>query len=137
MVIDTAGLRKRGKVYENAEKFSVLRALQAIDRSDICLVLIDAETGIREQDKKIAGYAIDAGKSIMIVVNKWDTVNKDTNTMNKWEKEIRAHFQFITYAPIVFISAKTKQRIRTLFPEINRVYFNFSRRVQTLSLIHI
>jgi len=131
VVIDTAGLRKRGKVYENAEKFSVLRALQAIDRSDICLVLIDAETGIREQDKKIAGYAIDAGKSIMIVVNKWDTVNKDTNTMNKWEKEIRAHFQFITYAPIVFISAKTKQRIRTLFPEINRVYFNFSRRVQT------
>jgi len=87
VVIDTAGLRKRGKVYENAEKYSVLRALQAIDRSDICLVLIDAETGIREQDKKIAGYAIDAGKSIMIVVNKWDTVEKDTNTMNRWEKK--------------------------------------------------
>lgn len=131
VVIDTAGLRKRGKVYENAEKYSVLRALQAIDRSDICLVLIDAETGIREQDKKIAGYAIDAGKSIMIVVNKWDTVEKETNTMNKWEKEIRAHFQFITYAPIAFLSAKTKQRVKTLFPEINRVYTNFSRRVQT------
>jgi GTP-binding protein len=131
VVIDTAGLRKRGKVYENAEKYSVLRALQAIDRSDICLVLIDAETGIREQDKKIAGYAIDAGKSIMIVVNKWDTIDKDTNTMNKWEKEIRAHFQFITYAPIIFLSAKTKQRIKTLFPEINRIYHNFTRRVQT------
>lgn len=131
VVIDTAGLRKRGKVYENAEKYSVLRALQAIDRSDICLVLIDAETGIREQDKKIAGYAIEAGKSIMIVVNKWDTVEKDTNTMNKWEKEIRSHFQFITYAPIVFLSAKMRQRIKTLFPEINRVYHNFTRRVQT------
>ena len=131
VVIDTAGLRKRGKVYENAEKYSVLRALSAIDRSDICLILIDAEAGIREQDKKIAGYAIDAGKSIMVVVNKWDTVEKDTNTMNKWEKEIRAHFQFITYAPIVFLSAKTKQRVKTLFPEINRIYGNFTRRVQT------
>lgn len=131
VVIDTAGLRKRGKVYENAEKYSVLRALSAIDRSDICLILIDAEVGIREQDKKIAGYAIDAGKSIMVVVNKWDTVEKDTNTMNKWEKEIRAHFQFITYAPIVFLSAKTKQRVKTLFPEIKRIYTNYSRRVQT------
>jgi GTP-binding protein len=131
VVIDTAGLRKRGKVYENAEKYSVLRALSAIDRSDICLILIDAETGIREQDKKIAGYAIDAGKSIMIVVNKWDTVNKDTNTMNKWEKEIRAHFQFITYAPIIFLSALTKQRVKTLFPEIKRIFQNYTRRVQT------
>lgn len=131
VVIDTAGMRKKGKVYENAEKYSVLRALSAIDRSDICLVLIDAETGIREQDKKIAGYATEAGKAIMIVVNKWDTVEKDTNTMNKWEKEIRAHFQFITYAPIVFISAKSSQRIHTLFPEIDRVYTNYNRRVQT------
>lgn len=131
VVIDTAGLRKRGKVYENAEKYSVLRAMSAIDRSDISLLLIDAETGIREQDKKIASYALDAGKSMMIVVNKWDTVEKDTNTMNKWEKEIRSHFQFLTYAPIVFLSAKTKQRVRTLFPEINRVYKNYTRRVQT------
>lgn len=131
VVIDTAGLRKKGKVYENAEKYSVLRALSAIDRSDICLILIDAETGIREQDKKIAGYAIEAGKSIIIVVNKWDTVEKDTNTMNRWEKEIRSHFQFITYAPIVFLSAKTKQRVSTLFPEIQRIYSNFNRRVQT------
>ncbi len=131
VVIDTAGMRKKGKVYENAEKYSVLRALSAIDRSDICLILIDAETGIREQDKKIAGYAIEAGKSIMIVVNKWDTVEKDTNTMNRWEKEIRSHFQFITYAPIVFLSALTKKRVSTLFPEIQRIYNNFDRRVQT------
>jgi GTP-binding protein len=131
VVIDTAGLRKRGKVYENAEKYSVLRALSAIDRSDICLLLIDAETGIREQDKKIASYAIDAGKAIVIVVNKWDTVEKDTYTMNKWEKEIESHFQFITYAPIVFLSALTKQRIKTIFPEIKRIYHNYSRRVQT------
>ena len=131
VVIDTAGLRKRGKVYENAEKYSVLRALSAIDRSDICLLLIDAETGIREQDKKIASYAIDAGKAIMIVVNKWDTVDKDTYTMNKWEKEIRSHFQFLSYSPIVFLSALTKQRVKTLFPEIKRVYQNYTRRVQT------
>ena len=131
VVIDTAGMRKKGRVYENAEKYSVLRAMSAIDRSDICLILIDAEVGIREQDKKIAGYAIDAGKSIIIVVNKWDTVVKDTGTMIRWEKEIRSHFQFITYAPIIFLSATTKQRVKTLFPAIERIYGNFSRRVQT------
>jgi GTP-binding protein len=131
VVIDTAGLRKRGKVYENAEKYSVLRALSAIDRADVCLILIDAETGIREQDKKIAGYALDAGKAIMIVVNKWDTVEKNTNTMIRWEKEIRSHFQFITFAPIVFISALTKQRVKTIFPAIKTAYENYSRRVQT------
>jgi GTP-binding protein len=131
VVIDTAGLRKKGKVYENAEKYSVLRALSAIDRTDICLVLLDAETGIREQDKKIAGYAIEAGKAIMIVVNKWDTVEKDTNTMNRWEKEIRSHFQFIPYAPILFLSALTNQRIKTIFPAIKQTYENYNRRVQT------
>jgi len=131
VVIDTAGLRKKGKVYENAEKYSVLRALSAIDRSDICLILIDAETGIREQDKKIAGYAVDAGKAIVIVVNKWDTVEKDNRTMNLWEKELRSHFQFITYAPIVYLSALTKQRVKTLFPVIKGVFENYSRRVQT------
>ena len=131
VVIDTAGLRKKGKVYENAEKYSVLRALSAIDRSDICLILIDAETGIREQDKKIAGYATEAGKGIIIVVNKWDTVEKDTNTMIRWEREIYSHFQFISYAPIVFLSAKTKQRVKTMFPVISEVFKNYNRRVQT------
>jgi GTP-binding protein len=131
VIIDTAGLRKRGKVYENAEKYSVLRALSAIDRSDICMVLIDAEVGIREQDKKIAGYAMDAGKAIIIVVNKWDLLEKDNHTMNRWEQELRSHFQFITFAPIVFLSAKTKQRVKTIFPVINQVYTNYNRRVQT------
>lgn len=131
VVIDTAGLRKKGKVYENAEKYSVLRALSAIDRSDICLILIDAETGIREQDKKITGYAVDAGKGIILVVNKWDTISKDTNTMKRWEKEIKSHFQFVTYAPIIFLSALTHKRVNTLFPHIKQVFDNFSRRVQT------
>ena len=131
VVIDTAGLRKKGKVYENAEKYSVLRALSAIDRSDICLILIDAETGIREQDKKIAGYAVDAGKGIILVVNKWDTVKKDTFTMNRWEKELRSHFQFVTYAPLIFLSALTHQRVNTLFPHIAQVFENYTRRVQT------
>lgn len=131
VVIDTAGLRKRGKVYENAEKYSVLRALSAIDRSDICLVLLDAETGIREQDKKIAGYAVDAGKAVALVVNKWDTVDKDTNTMNRWIKEIRSHFQFVSYAPILFLSAKKKERLNTIFPAVNEMFQNYTRRVQT------
>lgn len=131
VVIDTAGMRKKGKVYENAEKYSVLRALSAIERSDICCILIDAEVGIREQDKKIAGYAVDAGKAVIIVVNKWDAITKNTNTMLRWDKELRSHFQFITYAPIVYLSAKTTQRVKTLFPVIQEVYQNYSRRVQT------
>ncbi len=131
VVIDTAGLRKRGKVYENAEKYSVLRALSAIDRSDMCLVLIDADQGIREQDKKIAGYAHDAGKAVIIVVNKWDLVTKDDRTMNRFEEEIKSHFQFIAYAPIVFLSAKTHARINTLFPVIETVFKYYSKRVST------
>ncbi len=131
VVIDTAGLRKRGKVYENAEKYSVLRALSAIDRSDMCLVLLDAEQGIREQDKKIAGYAHEAGKAVIIVVNKWDLVTKDDRTMNRFEEEIKSHFQFIAYAPIVFLSAKTHARINTLFPVIETVFKYYSKRVST------
>ena len=131
VVIDTAGLRKRGKVYENAEKYSVLRALSAIDRSDMCLVLLDASQGIREQDKKIAGYAHEAGKSVIIVVNKWDLVIKDERTMNRFEEEIKSHFQFIGYAPIVFLSAKTQARINTLFPVIDTVFKFYSKRVST------
>ncbi len=131
VVIDTAGLRKRGKVYENAEKYSVLRALSAIDRSDICLVIIDAETGIIEQDKKIAGYADDAYKAVIIVVNKWDLVEKDNHTMNKWEESIRAHFKFLTHSPIIFLSAKTKSRIHTLYPVVNEVFEAYSKKVQT------
>ncbi len=131
VIIDTAGMRKRGKVYETTEKYSVLRALKAIDRSDVVLVLIDAETGIREQDKKVAGYAHDAGRAIIIVVNKWDTVEKDQHSMQKFEEEIRSHFQFLDYAPIAFLSAKTKQRLHTLIPLIKQASESHSKRVAT------
>jgi GTP-binding protein len=130
-IIDTAGLRRRGKVYEKAEKYSVLRAMSAIERSDIALVLIDAEIGIIEQDKKVAGYAHEAGKAVIIIVNKWDSIEKDNRTMNKWEDEIRAHFRFLTYAPIIYLSALTKARVTTLFPVINNVFENYTKRVQT------
>ena len=131
VVIDTAGLRKRGKVYENAEKYSVLRALRAIERSDICLVLLDAKQGIVEQDKKIAGYALDAGRAVIFVVNKWDAIEKDNRTMNRWEDEIRAHFQFLAHAPIVYLSAKTTSRIHTLYPVIQEVFSDFTKKIKT------
>ncbi|MFP7169415.1 ribosome biogenesis GTPase Der [Terribacillus sp. 7520-G] len=131
VIIDTAGMRKRGKVYETTEKYSILRALKAIERSDVVLVLINAEEGIIEQDKKIAGYAHDAGKAIVIVVNKWDTVESDEKKMKEFEDEIRAHFLYLDYAPIVFLSAKTKKRIHTLLPAILTASENHSKRIQT------
>ncbi|UOY93484.1 ribosome biogenesis GTPase Der [Ectobacillus sp. JY-23] len=131
VIIDTAGMRKRGKVYESTEKYSVLRALRAIERADVVLVVLDGEEGIIEQDKKIAGYAHDSGKAVIIVVNKWDAVEKDEKTMNEFEENIRAHFQFLDYAPIVFLSAKTKKRTHTLAPVINMVSENQTLRVQT------
>ncbi|MBM7577447.1 ribosome biogenesis GTPase Der [Jeotgalibacillus terrae] len=131
VIIDTAGMRKKGKVYESTEKYSVLRALRAIERSDVVLVLIDGEEGIIDQDKKIAGYAHDAGRAVIIVVNKWDAVEKDEKTMDKFEKTIRAHFQFLDYAPVVFVSALTKKRIHTLLPVINMASENHSMRVQS------
>lgn len=109
VIIDTAGMRKKGKVYETTEKYSVLRALRAIERSDVVLVVLNGEEGIIEQDKRIAGYAHEAGRAVVIVVNKWDAVEKDEKTMNEFEKNIRDHFQFLDYAPIVFLSAKTKK----------------------------
>ncbi|MFC0014689.1 MULTISPECIES: ribosome biogenesis GTPase Der [Allobacillus] len=130
-IIDTAGMRKRGKVYESTEKYSVLRAMKAIERSDVALILIDADTGIREQDKKIAGYAHDAGRAIIIVVNKWDTVESSQDAMNKFEQEIRKQFQFLSYAPIVFLSAKTKKRLHTLLPTIVMAGENHAKRVKT------
>ncbi|MEK4223207.1 ribosome biogenesis GTPase Der [Bacillus sp. FSL W8-0102] len=131
VIIDTAGMKKKGKVYESTEKYSVLRALRAIERSDVVLVVLNAEEGIREQDKKIAGYAHEAGKGIVIVVNKWDAVEKDEKTMNEFEKKIRSHFLFLDYAPIVFVSAKTKKRLHTLLPVINMVSENHAMRVQS------
>ncbi|MCY0875647.1 MAG: ribosome biogenesis GTPase Der [Firmicutes bacterium] len=111
VLMDTAGVRKRGKVYERTEKYSVLRALRAIERSDVAVLIIDASQGIIEQDKHVAGYALDAGKAIMIAVNKWDLVEKDGKTAQEFEKRIRSHFPFMSYAPIVFISASTGQRV--------------------------
>lgn len=120
-MIDTAGMRKRGKVYESTEKYSVMRAMRAIERSDIVLFVINAEEGIREQDKRIAGYAHEAGRGLIIVVNKWDLVKKDTNSMRDFEQEIRDEFQYLDYAPIIFVSAVTKQRLNKLPEFIERV----------------
>jgi GTPase len=131
VIIDTAGMRKKGKVYESTEKYSVLRALRAIERSDVVLVVLNAEEGIIEQDKKIAGYAHEAGRAVIIVVNKWDAVEKDEKTMKIFEEKIRDHFQYLDYAPIVFLSAKTKKRVLNLIPMINTVSENHSLRVQT------
>lgn len=131
VIIDTAGMRKKGKVYETTEKYSVLRALRAIERSDVVLVVINAEEGIIEQDKHIAGYAEEAGRAVIIVVNKWDAIEKDEKTMKEFEEKIRAHFQFLSYAPIVFLSAKTKKRIHTLMPMIDLASENHAMRVQT------
>ncbi|EUJ52354.1 ribosome biogenesis GTPase Der [Paenilisteria rocourtiae] len=131
VMIDTAGMRKRGKVYESTEKYSVLRAMRAIERSDVVLVVLNAEEGIREQDKRIAGYAHEAGRGILIVVNKWDAIEKDEKTMNAFIEDIREQFVFLSYAPIVFVSAVTKQRLTNLFPMINDISNNHSLRVQS------
>ena len=129
VLIDTAGMRKKGKVYENIEKYSLLRSLNAIDRSDICLLVINAFEGIKEHDKHIAGYAIERGKGLIIVVNKWDLV-KDLD-INDFKKLVKSEFQFASYAPIVFLSALTKKRIHTLMPEVVKVKENIKREIKT------
>lgn len=131
VVIDTAGIRKKGKVYENIEKYSVLRALSAIERSDVVLFVIDGEKGIREQDKHVAGYAYEAGKAIIIIYNKWDTVEKDDKTINEVTLNIRNEFTYLSYAPIIFVSAKTKQRVKDIIPMINDVYNYATLRIDT------
>lgn len=133
-MIDTAGMRKRGKVYENTEKYSVMRAMRAIDRSDVVLMVLNAEEGIREYDKRIAGFAHEAGKGVIIVVNKWDALEKDNHTMHEWEEDIRSNFQYLSYAPIVFVSAKTKQRLGQLPELIERVSMNQNLRVPSALL---
>ncbi|REE94260.1 GTP-binding protein [Paenibacillus taihuensis] len=131
VLIDTAGMRKRGKVYETTEKYSVMRALKAIERADVVLVLINGEEGIIDQDKHIAGYAHEAGKAAIFVVNKWDVVEKDDKTMQNFEKTIRDHFLFMTYAPVVFLSAKTKQRLHKLLPVVQHVSEQHALRIPT------
>lgn len=131
VLIDTAGMRKRGKVYETTEKYSVMRALKAIERADVVLVLINGEEGIIEQDKHIAGYAHEAGKAAIFVVNKWDAVEKDDKTMQHFEKNIRDHFLFMTYAPVIFLSALTKSRLHKLLPVVVHVSEQHALRIPT------
>lgn len=131
VVIDTAGIKKRGKIYENTDKYSVLRALSALERSDVALLLLDGEEGFIEQDKHVAGYISDYNKAVVIVVNKWDAIEKDDKTMKRMEEKIRDEFKFLDYAQIVFISAKYNERVHTIFPAINLAYENYHKEVQT------
>lgn len=130
-VVDTAGMRKKGKIYENIEKYSILRALNAIEKSDVIVVVIDANQGVIEQDRHVAGYAHESGKGVVIVVNKWDLVTKDEKTMAKTEKMLREQFKYLDYAKIVFTSAKTGQRVQNLFDLIDEAYENNHRRIST------
>ena len=131
LVIDTAGMRKKGKIYERVEKYSLLRSLKAIDRSDVCVLVINAEEGIIEHDKHIAGYAIEAGKPVVIAVNKWDTIDNKDGKIKEFTTNIRNNFQFMPYAPIVFLSALTKKRIHTLMPEVIKCYENSHKEIKT------
>ena len=137
VVIDTAGMRKRGKIYENVEKYSLLRSLKAIDRSNVCVVVINAEDGIIEHDKHIAGYALEAGKAIVIVVNKWDTIEDKDSAMKKFKEDIRDKFAFMPYAEIVFLSALTKKRIHTLMPQIIKADENAHKKISTSALNNV
>lgn len=132
--IDTAGIRRKSKVKENIEKYSVMRSNFAIERADVCIMMIDANEGVSEQDSKIIGEAHEAGKGIIIAVNKWDEVEKDNNTTEKFKKEIYNELPFATYAPIIFISAKTGQRVNKLFEMINSVASQNALRVSTAVL---
>ncbi len=129
VVIDTAGIRKRGKIYENVEKYSLLRSLKAIERSDICILVIDSVSGIIEHDKHIIGMALEAGKGLIIVVNKWDV--KNDLSMAEYEKLICNEFQFLSYVPIVFVSAKEKKRINLIMPEVLKVAENIKKEIKT------
>ncbi len=132
--IDTAGIRRKSRVNENIEKYSIIRALTAIERSDVCLIVIDATEGVTEQDKKIAGYAHEAGKASIILINKWDLIEKDNRTFNEFKKEVRNGLSFMTYAPILFISAKTGQRVSQILDRVNYVSNQHSMRVSTGAL---
>lgn len=129
--IDTAGMRKRGKINENVERYSVARALGAVDRADVCLIMIDATEGITEQDTKIAGYVHESGKASIIVVNKWDLIEKETNTMKNFKNKVKEGFNFMMYAPSVYISAATGLRIESLFDMINAALAENSKRIST------
>lgn len=131
IAIDTAGMRKKGRIYEDIEKYSLIRSLKAIERSDVCVVVIDAKEGIIEHDKHIVSYAVEAGKGIVLVVNKWDTVKNPDQEIKKWKDLIEVEFQFIPYAKLVFLSAKEKKRIHLLMPEVISAYENNNKEIST------
>ncbi|MBQ1301866.1 MAG: ribosome biogenesis GTPase Der, partial [Firmicutes bacterium] len=130
-LIDTAGIRRRSKVNENIERYSVIRAIAAIERSDVCVLMIDAQEGVTEQDKKIAGLAHEAGKGVIIVVNKWDLIEKETNTMKQFTKDIRNELVYLSYAPVLFISVVTGQRVDKLMDLVISVEEQCGKRVPT------
>lgn len=132
--IDTAGIRRKSRIVDEIEKYSIIRAKMAIERSDVCVIMIDAEIGCTEQDTKVAGLALDAGKACVIAVNKWDAIEKDTKTMSNFRKRIEVDFAFMNWAPVVFISAKTGQRIDNLFENINAAASNNAVRIKTGTL---
>ena len=129
--IDTAGIRRHSKVEDRIEKFSVIRANMAVERADVCLLMIDAKDGVTEQDEKIAGIAHEAGKACIIVINKWDSIEKENNTVNNYNKEIRTALAYMPYAPIIYVSALTGQRVANLYDMINEVYEQARKRVST------
>ena len=131
LVIDTAGLKKRGKIYESIDKYSAIRALKAIERSEIVLLVLDGKEGITDQDKHVIQYATDLHKAIIIVVNKWDLVDKQTNTMSDYVKIIREEYKFLDYAPICYVSAKTKARVHTIFETLEKVHAAYHTRIST------
>ena len=129
--IDTAGMRRKAKIKESIEKYSIIRAVAAVERADVCILMINAVEGITEQDTKVAGIAHEAGKAVIIAVNKWDLIEKDNHTMNKFLKDIDTEFKYLSYAPRIFISAATGQRVTKLFELITMVSENNSRRIAT------
>lgn len=131
VLIDTAGLRKKSKIKENVEHYSAIRSLYSIDRCDVCLLVIDATQGVTDQDEKILGYAHERNKAIAIIINKWDAIQKDNNTYNEFKKNVQNAFSFVNYAPYLFISALTGQRVNNVLKVVKKCYDNYSRRVST------
>lgn len=137
VVIDTAGMRKKGRIYENIEKYSLLRSLKAIDRSHVCVLVVNVEEGILEHDKHILSYALEAGKGIVICVNKWDTIENSDQAIKDWKKNLASHFMFASFASFVFVSAKTKKRLGTLMPAILEAYQNNKKEIKTSDLNNV
>ena len=131
VVIDTAGMRKKGRIYENIEKYSLLRSLKAIDRSHVCVLVVNAEEGSLEHDKHILSYALEAGKGIVVCVNKWDCVENSDQAIKDWKKNLASHFMFASFASFVFVSAKTKKRLGTLMPAILEAYQNNKKEIKS------